>query len=60
MLNSTDAALTKMVVAAPVEKEKDFTHRDGIKTFIFEMGEPQPLHQNDAYGILLFQLFHKS
>jgi hypothetical protein len=25
----------------------------------FEMGEPKPLHQNDAYG-LLFQLFGKT
>jgi hypothetical protein len=28
-------------------------------TIFFEMGEPQLLHQNDAYG-LLFQLFGKS
>jgi hypothetical protein len=60
MMNSTDAALKKMVVNAPVEKEKYSTHRYGVKTFIFEMGEPEPLHQNDAYAILLFQLFHKS
>jgi hypothetical protein len=23
------------------------------------MGEPQPLHQNDAYGFHLFQLFNQ-
>jgi hypothetical protein len=26
----------------------------------FEMGEPQPLQQNDAYGHLLFELFSQS
>jgi hypothetical protein len=25
-----------------------------------DMGYPQPLHQNDAYGLLLFQLFNRS
>jgi hypothetical protein len=37
MLNSTNAALTKMVVTASIEKEKDSTQRDGVKTF-FEIG----------------------
>jgi hypothetical protein len=26
----------------------------------FERGSPQPLHQNDVYSLLLFQLFNKS
>jgi hypothetical protein len=31
-----------------------------VETNFFRMGEPQPLHQNDAYGLSLFHVFNKS